>query len=334
MNQAKENAIVRACETLMKNPRFKIHNAYVGFKNGDTAGKICAVVETDKKLSASGLSSQGLIPVPSSVFIVEDGITYEVVTDVAECPKAKPAVKMLSDDDFFYPQGTIAQSIVDDARKCHSPLIYGGAQIAPRGAGWVGTNGAGLTKAGHYGSLTNWHVAHGGQFSIGSDQCQPSGQGPVFGKLMNVVPLKFSAGQKNRVDAAFIVSQDVERKRYNCVPEQLGFGRIDPRPYGLSDIKLGMRVQKSGRTTGHTTGEVIGLRSMPTVDYGESGDAEFVDQIVIRSRSGNFSAGGDSGSLICDRGGRPVALLFAGGGQDTIATPISFVVEELGVQFF
>ena len=63
--------------------------------------------------------------------------------------------------------------------------------------------------------------------------------------------------------------------------------------------------------------------------------ARFVNQIAIRTPGGNFSAGGDSGSVIWTWDARraPVALLFAGGGGTTFANPITRVLSALDVQF-
>ena len=98
---------------------------------------------------------------------------------------------------------------------------------------------------------------------------------------------------------------------------------------------VGLPVQKSGRTTGHTFGSVEAVMVDINVNY-NSGKARFVDQIRIRGVCGtDFSAGGDSGSLIvnvpeyADR--QAVGLLFAGGGDDTFANPIDTVLTELGV---
>ena len=73
------------------------------------------------------------------------------------------------------------------------------------------------------------------------------------------------------------------------------------------------------------------------VNYGASGVARFVGQIVVTP--GSFSAGGDSGSLIVVNGkgrdktdnNKPVALLFAGGLISTIGNPIDAVLTRFGV---
>ena len=96
------------------------------------------------------------------------------------------------------------------------------------------------------------------------------------------------------------------------------------------------KVQKTGRTTGHTFGEVKGIDATIDVKY-ESGTARFVDQFRIRHAcdGDDFSAAGDSGSHIVSvpSNGNPdsVGLLFAGGGADTFANAIGAVTADLNV---
>jgi hypothetical protein len=102
---------------------------------------------------------------------------------------------------------------------------------------------------------------------------------------------------------------------------------------GIRDLQLGDQVQKTGRTTEHTTGMVEVVGSSSVVDYGPGkGNATFQDQIVVRGDSGDFSAPGDSGSAIITEDGFLGGLLFAGGSGVTIANKISHVVSLLGVR--
>ena len=72
-----------------------------------------------------------------------------------------------------------------------------------------------------------------------------------------------------------------------------------------ADLSL---VEKLGRTSGHTHGKVTAF---------EVGNLRFDDQIEIEgSRTGPFSAGGDSGSLIFTSGDRLAAALLFAGSQD------------------
>jgi len=97
---------------------------------------------------------------------------------------------------------------------------------------------------------------------------------------------------------------------------------------------VGMSVQKSGRTTGHTTAAVSAINVSVQVQYqqgcgsGKKFRVTYTNQVAISSST--FSAGGDSGSLILTNAGNPVALLFAGSSTTTIANPIGEVLVRLG----
>ncbi|HJQ69935.1 MAG TPA: hypothetical protein VKA70_13240 [Blastocatellia bacterium] len=101
---------------------------------------------------------------------------------------------------------------------------------------------------------------------------------------------------------------------------------------------VGLAVQKSGRTTGHTTGTISSINATISVRYSKSCGSNngpvftFTNQVVINSST--FSAGGDSGSLIVSNTGncsQPVALLFAGSSTTTIGNPISQVLTQVGL---
>jgi hypothetical protein len=106
----------------------------------------------------------------------------------------------------------------------------------------------------------------------------------------------------------------------------LGIGTIT----GTTPAQLGMRVRKSGRTTGLTTGELTVLNTTVSVGYGPGQTAQFEDQIV----SSPMSSPGDSGSLLVAADAPlAVALLFAGSDQATIYNPIQAVMDCLEVTF-
>src|SRR5262249_8384631 len=100
---------------------------------------------------------------------------------------------------------------------------------------------------------------------------------------------------------------------------------------------VGMSVQKSGRTTGVTTGSVQSINTSVRVKYtttcgGHKGFVvSYTNQVVVTP--GTFSAGGDSGSLIVTNDSacpQPVALLFAGSSTVTIGNPIGEVLTKTG----
>jgi len=92
-------------------------------------------------------------------------------------------------------------------------------------------------------------------------------------------------------------------------------------------LKIGEKVHKSGRTTGYTIGRVTGLNAIVNVHY-DTGIMEFKDQILFS----NMSAGGDSGSVICDMNGNASALLFAGSNTVTIGNNIKYPRRTYGLK--
>ncbi|MEO8608602.1 MAG: hypothetical protein ABI690_12000 [Chloroflexota bacterium] len=105
--------------------------------------------------------------------------------------------------------------------------------------------------------------------------------------------------------------------------EILGIGQVS----GTKAAQLGMKVRKSGRTTGYTEGTINLLNATVSVAYG-SKTARFVGQIITSP----MSQGGDSGSLIVDgTENKAVGLLFAGSNLSTIFNPIDKVLAALNV---
>ncbi len=83
-----------------------------------------------------------------------------------------------------------------------------------------------------------------------------------------------------------------------------------------------------------TAGRITGTNETIRVNFGAGRVALFRDQIAIRGLRGQFSDGGDSGSVIWiwDRQRRPVALLFAGGGGITFGNKIARVLAALDIR--
>jgi hypothetical protein len=103
-------------------------------------------------------------------------------------------------------------------------------------------------------------------------------------------------------------------------------------PNGTAEAAIAMEVQKFGRTTSFRAGRITSVETDVNVTYG-IGTIHFEDQILIVGHNGQqFSASGDSGSLILERGtNRAVALLFAGSSTHTIANHIGDVLQALQV---
>lgn len=126
-------------------------------------------------------------------------------------------------------------------------------------------------------------------------------------------------GVANLVDAATAAPTDLT----SVSDEITGIGTIA----GQSRAELGLPVQKSGRTTGLTSGEIEQVDVTVDVQYGAGKSARFVDQVM----AGAISQGGDSGSAVLDMDGNIVGLLFAGSDQTTVINRIEHVFAALEI---
>lgn len=215
----------------------------------------------------------------------------------------------------------------------------------------AGTIGARVVDAaGNVFVLSNNHVlANSNAATVGDPILQPGpfdgGTAPAdqIATLHAFQPIVFTATASNTMDAAIALSNvnDLwnETATDDCYgrPGSTIFGDADGD--GLFDDKtalLGVAVQKCGRTTKLTHGQVTGINATLSICYEPvlffcAKSARFVDQLIIEP--GGFSGGGDSGSLIVTDDGNlmPVALLFAGGSTQTIANRIDLVLSHFGV---
>jgi hypothetical protein len=199
----------------------------------------------------------------------------------------------------------------------------------------AGTIGARVKdNLGNIYALSNNHVyADENRASTGDNVLQPGpydggrNPGDAIGTLSRYVPIVFSRGANNVVDAAIALSSVAQLG--NSTPLDYGYGVPKSTPV---QAYIGQWVMKYGRTTGLTMGLVYAIEATVKVSY-DSGVARFIHQIVIIPITDVFSAGGDSGSLIVsvDEERQPVGLLFAGSTLFTVANPINEVLEQLGV---
>lgn len=230
-----------------------------------------------------------------------------------------------------------------------------GSSVSPAGAGYSGTLGffGRSNSNGKPGIVSNNHVlADVNTYPLGTvivQQADGDGgrsPGDNIAKLANFIPIQFG-GLANAVDAAFAEFDDNPHS-YEAV-NIYGNGRTAPVTGALDatgnvTVLPGLDVMKTGRTTGHTLGRVRAINvNNYVVNMGAQGLARFDGQLLFEADPGSgtrFSRQGDSGSLITDRTGVPVALLFAGsqtGGQGnlgiTAGNPISAVLSQLQVSF-
>ena len=195
----------------------------------------------------------------------------------------------------------------------------------------AGTIGCRVTDGIDVYAISNNHVyANENLANIGDPVIQPGtydeGTSPAddIGTLSDFEPIVFSRRARNEIDAAIALSST---SLLGTATPAGGYGTPNSTIVGAF---IGQEVQKFGRTTELTTGEVTGVNATVNVGYGPGKTAKFVKQIIIEP--GDFSAPGDSGSLIVTQSGNnPVGLLFAGSSTVTVANRIDLVLARFNV---
>ncbi len=289
--------------------------------------------------TATGLTDEGKLAV--KIYTVERGAeaalpqTLEGVPVVVEATGAFFALQSADDKGVRGDaKGGGATKINPTARFVRPVPI--GVSTGNEGECSAGTIGARVKSGTKVYALSNNHVyALENKAPIGSSVLQPGRYdvgcalipSDAIGTLSAFVQIQFG-GSDNTVDAAIAVSSTGNLG--NGTPSN-GYGV----PSSTTVVEfVGQPVQKYGRTTGLTKGKVSGINATVNVDYGSSGVARFVGQIVVSGNKGPFTKAGDSGSLIVtnDSSTNPVGLLFAGSSNGTaIANKIGDVLSAFNV---
>lgn len=309
----------RTVRVAVSHARENVNAVGVGRKlvDGKPTGEPCVRIYVTQKLPRSLLPGRALLP--ESV----DGIP----TDVIESPPA------------FLSLPATPSTCSTKRRKRQRP-VQGGISAGHRDV-TAGTIGC-FCRSTAPGDdpkrllvLSNNHVfANVDAAAIGDPLLQPAmldGGMPkdVFATLLRAIPIALH-GPPNRMDAAV--------------------GRLNPRVKatlaicsigaltGTLKAKEGTKVRKHGRTSGLTFGSVTdtSLDVVVGMDHDDpSVTAVFTEQLRIdrAAPSPHFGLGGDSGSLVVTRSGKPraVGLYFAGppGGSYGLASPIQAVLQAL-----
>lgn len=272
-------------------------------KDGMPQGRLCLKVYVEKKIAKAKLPKKDLIPRELS----------PVETDVEEVGKIVTQVVRLRS-----PQGNSGRY-----RPAPGGVSLGHYRIT------AGTLGCLVKdkKTGKIFILSNNHVlANSNNAKKGDPILQPGpydgGRKPkdIIGYLESWVEIGFDK-EPNLIDSALARPRNVHLVK----PEIMMVGL----PQGVAKAKLGMSIQKSGRTTGYTTGKIKDTSATVKVNY-DNKAALFRNQILTT----NMSQGGDSGSLVLDMEKRAVGLLFAGSELVTILNPIAAVLSLLNVELF
>lgn len=305
-DEAREIAAVQSAHEQELLEKANVVGVGIGHKRvrGRDTGELCLTVFVSVKLPRKALREEDLVP--GSL----DGVPVDV-----------------SESGIIQPQQLLGARV----RPAFGGVSIG--HIALPGWGTLGTTCFDKTPApimpSRYYVLSNAHViAQSGLATIGDAVLQPGGGNPAtdqIGQLTRFVPLQFqtpTSVPQNRVDAAIAqcAFRDINREVY-----WIGF----PRDFGIP-VSVGDILVKTGATTGFTSGRVNAINVTTDVGPypGGLGIARFVEQITTTA----MSQGGDSGSLVCDRKGLTVGLLFAGSTTLTVINPIDTVLSLLGVR--
>ena len=255
------------------------------------------------------------------------------------------AVVVEATGEFFALQPSKKDPPSDKGKGGGTAISTTSAWIQPVPIG-VSTGNAGECSAGTIGArvkngtvvyaLSNNHVyALENQAPLGSEVLQPGrydtscayDSANKIGTLSAFEPIDFSTSAINTIDAAIAVSSATDLG--NATPSN-GYGL--PRS-AIAPEFVGQKVQKYGRTSQLTRGQVTGVNATVNIGY-SSGTARFVNQIIVGSGKSPFIKAGDSGSLlVTDPGRNPVGLLYAGtsSGKTAIANRIELVLGKFGV---
>jgi hypothetical protein len=193
--------------------------------------------------------------------------------------------------------------------------------------------------SGVIGYVANNHIAAGDAFGcpnqadLGTPQFQPGlcdnncMETFLIGTLSRYVPVNIGVGEISEVDAAFVESDQVSSLIFEVGVPSSTIREPD-------DTLIGETVQKSGRTTAVTQGQVMAVNFTVKVNLScnliPDPQSTFVNQILAEFAT----AGGDSGSPVVTLDLEPVGLFHAVGPQGTagIASPLGRVLELLGVE--
>jgi hypothetical protein len=295
------------------------------------------------------ISSSGLFVAPSGVPTKSDGMGKSIPTTVTVTAVSQASASA---------SGSVTVTIVPSNQNVQTSAIKLGSSGG--NAKDSSTSGTKITCCG--GTLGSLLTRNGAQFILsnnhvfaGSDSAQVGDPIIEPGLIDNPKPntctttgtttvanltqfFNLETGPTPKVDAAIaqVVNNTVVDPGGNIF--YLGAtatnGIPDPGPpHAGSGVAatINMAVAKSGRTTGLTCSSVLATNTASTVQYqkgcgtGATFNVSYTNLIDVLG--GNFSAEGDSGSLIVTQNtADPVALLFAGSDQDTVANPISAVL--------
>lgn len=316
-------------EDLLKYPN--VVGAGIGYKEPDNRERHALVVMVSKKLPASALSKRDLVP-PEAYGIRTDVIEVgRLIAHYNRNAKWRPCPGGVSVGHYKVSAGTLGCYVKDCSGKIY--MLSNNHVIANQNDALPGDP---IIQPGFYdGGLETDKVARLMRFvpmvfTESQPDCNVSDKAA---KIMTAIArlLKSKHGFKavkyseyrNLVDAAVALMDSPNI----ADPSILEIGEI----HDVIKPELGMKIIKSGRSSGLTDSEIVVLDATVTVEY-DHGKSAMFDRVIV---TGAMSIPGDSGSLLVHKSNGvnyAVGLLFGGSDKVTLHNPIELVLNALEVE--
>ncbi len=306
-------------------------------KGGNKTGEDAIVVLVDRKLPSEKLRSRDLIPQTMEDYrtdVIEIG-EIQFLNNNLRTSRMRPALPGVSIGHYKITAGTLGAIVRD--KNTGKPLILSNNHVLANitnGRDNRSSIGDAILQPGTYdgGSKPKDVIGHLERFipierGYGNRPTCPIAN--TLEKLANFTlhlikpdyELKFfKNGEGNLVDCA--VASPINNKVIGTKIVEIGEIK------GTKEPEVGMKVKKSGRTSGITRGKVKVINSTIEVKMTENESAIFHDQFIVDP----ISKPGDSGSLVVDENNNAVGLLFAGSDKATVCNWIEYVMDELDIE--
>lgn len=296
-------------------------------RRGQRLPGLCLTVLVREKLPVAALDLADVIPARIGG-VRTDVLESGALRPFEQAERMRPACPGLSIGHYQVTAGTFGAVVYDE--DSGEPLILSNNHV-------LANSSSGRNRRANLGDP----VTQPGSYDAGTLA------NDIIGRLERYIPLNFApalAGQQAAAATAiptrwYALAEEPKQAILNlvdaAVAKPLNTDLVDPSIFGIGPVKgtisaeLDMKVQKSGRTTGLTSGTILIKNVVMRVDYGEVGTCIFTNQLVSDIKSGP----GDSGSLIVGMQNQAVGLLFAGGNNITVLNPIADVVQQLRIKF-
>lgn len=304
-------------------------------KNGKKTNEEAIVVLVERKLPLSSLNRKDLIPHSIEDYrtdVIEIGKLRMLETRTSRIRPAQPGISI---GHYKISAGTLG-AIVKDKKSRKSMILSNNHVLANISNGHDNRAKIGdpILQPGVYddGAKPNDVIANLEKFipirrGTGEPQCKIAiAVEKIANYLVHIIrphyTVKFFKQEGvNLVDCALARPKSIK----DVNSEILGIGKVK----GIKEPEVGMKIRKSGRTSGITKGEIKAINASVKVNMEDKEVASFDDQFVATA----MSKPGDSGALVLDGENNAIGLLFAGSDEATVCNRISSVLEKLNVEF-